>query len=276
VTGRGAPTRAGPPRSPGRALHRRPSGSGKARRAGPRRGAEADQALTALYDRHYRALIRLAVLLTGDLAAAERITEDAFAGMHAAWRRLRDGDSALAYLRRTVVSGARCYLARRPRSPVCLPGQPPAGKSVLAAEEVLLVALGALPGRQREALVLHYYAGLPDAKVASAIGTSARSARTRIRRGMATLQAALDGHWAATGREPASEAAVSGPACPGAKPQRRLTPGGGPRPSAWSEGLMRAADDVAEGTLGRVTPGDAVAGPGQERVGDKHCPGEAP
>lgn len=237
---------------------------------------DADQALTELYDRHYRALIRLAALLTGDLVAAERITEGAFAGMHAAWSYLRNGDSALAYLRRTVVSGARCYRARRPRSSVCLPGQPPAGKSALAAEELLLVALGALPGRQREALVLRYYAGLPDAQVASAIGTNARSARTRIRRGMAALQAALDGHWAVTGREPASEAAVSGPACLGATPQRRLTVGGGPRPSAWSEGLMGAADDVAEGTLGRVTPGNAVAGPGQERVADEHCPGEAP
>lgn len=248
---------------------RKRAGHGRHRR-------DADQALTELYDRHYRALIRLAALLTGDLVAAEQITEDAFAGMHGAWRQLRDGDSALAYLRRTVVSRARCYRARGPRSPVFRPGQPPAGKSALAAEEMLLVALRALPGPQREALVLRYYAGLPDAQVASAIGTSARSARSRIRRGMAALQAAIDGHAVVTGREPASAAAVSGPACLGAKPQRRLTAGGGPRTSAWSEGLMRAADDVAEGTLGRVTPGDAVAGPGQERVADEHCPGEAP
>jgi RNA polymerase sigma factor (sigma-70 family) len=227
-----------------------------------------------LYDRHHRALIRLAALLTGDLAAAERITEDAFAGMHSAWRHLRDGDSALAYLRRTVVSRARCYRARRPRSSVFRPGQPLASKSAL--EEILLVALRALPGRQREALVLRYYADLPDAQVASAIGTSARSARIRIRCGMAALQAAVDGHSAVTGLQPASEAAVSGSACPGAKPQRRLTAGGEPRPSAWSEGLMRAAYDVAEGALGRVTPGDAIAGPGQERVADEHCPGEAP
>lgn len=276
MTGPGGPTREVPPRSQGRGLHRRPSGSGKARCAGSRCGGEADQALAALYDRHYRALIRLAVLLTGDLVAAERITEDAFAGMHAVWRHLRNGDSALAYLRRMVVSGARCYRARRPRSSVWRPGQPPAHMSALAAGGILLVALGALPGRQREALVLRYYAGLPDAQVASAIGTNARSARTRIRRGMATLQAALDGHLAITGCEPASEAAASGSACLGAKPQRGLTVGGGPGPSAWSERLMRAADDVAEGTLGRVTPGNAVAGPGQERVADEHCPGEAP
>jgi DNA-directed RNA polymerase specialized sigma24 family protein len=72
------------------------------------------------------------------------------------------------------------------------------------------VALRALPGRQREALVLHCYADLPDAHVASAIGTSARSARTRIRRGMATLQAALDGRSAVAGRQPAADAGPDG------------------------------------------------------------------
>ena len=179
------------------------AGHRRARHGSHRR--EADQALTALYARHYRALFRLAVLLTGDLAASERIAEDAFAGMHGAWRHLRDGDRALAYLRRAVVSRARCYRARRPRSPVCLPGQLPAGRSALAAEETLLVALRALPGRQREALVLRYYAGLPDAQVASATGTSSRSARTRIRRAMATLRAALDGHPAVAGRQPAED-----------------------------------------------------------------------
>ncbi len=72
------------------------------------------------------------------------------------------------------------------------------------------MALRALPGRQREALVLHCYADLPDAHVASAIGTSARSARTRIRRGMATLQAALDGRSAVAGRQPAADAGPDG------------------------------------------------------------------
>lgn len=79
-------------------------------------------------------------------------------------------------------------------------GQLPAAGNAPADEEILLVALRALPGRQREALVLRCYADLPDAHVASAIGTSARSARTRIRRGMATLQAALDGRSAVAGR----------------------------------------------------------------------------
>ena len=86
---------------PGLAAGARSAGRGRHRR-------EAHQALTALYTQHHRALFRLAVLLTGDLAAAEQIAEDAFAGMHGARRHLRDSDRALAYLRRAVVSRTRC------------------------------------------------------------------------------------------------------------------------------------------------------------------------
>ena len=39
---------------------------------------EADQALTALYDKHYRALTQLAVLLVDDIAVAEEVAQAAF------------------------------------------------------------------------------------------------------------------------------------------------------------------------------------------------------
>jgi DNA-directed RNA polymerase specialized sigma24 family protein len=159
----------------------------------------ADQALNAFYAQHYPAVFRLAVLLTGDVAAAEQIADDAFADLHGSSRRLRDDDRGLTYLRRRVASGARHYRARRARSPRYLSGVAPAGRCGLAAEESLLVALRALPGRQGEALVLRYYADLPYAQVASALGISDRSARASVRRGMAALQAALDGRPPAAG-----------------------------------------------------------------------------
>src|SRR6516225_5085456 len=49
----------------------------------PRR-ADADRALTELYQLHYRTLVRLAALLVPDLATADDIVQDAFAAVYSA------------------------------------------------------------------------------------------------------------------------------------------------------------------------------------------------
>jgi DNA-directed RNA polymerase specialized sigma24 family protein len=69
--------------------------------------SDADRAVTAIYGTHYRDLVRLAVLLVGDLRAAEEIVQDSFASMHHAWRRLRHQDAALSFLHRSVVARSR-------------------------------------------------------------------------------------------------------------------------------------------------------------------------
>ena len=71
------------------------------------RGWDADDAVTQIYAAHYRSLVRLGALLLRDTTLAEEVAQDAFVSMHGAWRRLRDPDKALAYLRRSVVNGAR-------------------------------------------------------------------------------------------------------------------------------------------------------------------------
>ena len=61
---------------------------------------DADGAVTALYTTHYRSLVRLAALLVRDVATAEEVVQESFVAMHGGWRRLRDSDKALSYLRR--------------------------------------------------------------------------------------------------------------------------------------------------------------------------------
>ena len=131
---------------------------------GPRAtpGWDADQAVAVLYDTHYCALTRLAALLVLDVAAAEEIVQAAFAAMHGGWRHLRDSDKALAYLLRKVVIGARSHHAASPAPPSRQPALPQAGQPPITAPQALVAALHALPARQREALVLRYYAGLPE------------------------------------------------------------------------------------------------------------------
>ncbi len=67
----------------------------------------------ALYDRHWRAMVRLAVLLVDDVASAEDVVQDAFVALHRRGGGLRDPNAALAYLRATVVNLSRSVIRRR-------------------------------------------------------------------------------------------------------------------------------------------------------------------
>jgi DNA-directed RNA polymerase specialized sigma24 family protein len=87
--------------------------------------SDADLAVTAMYGSHYRTLVRLAVLLVGDLRTAEAVVQDSFAAMHHTWRRLRSQDAALSFLHRSVVARSRLAgpgLAVAPRYEA--PGEP--------------------------------------------------------------------------------------------------------------------------------------------------------
>jgi RNA polymerase sigma factor (sigma-70 family) len=54
-----------------------------------------------------------------------------------------------------------------------------------------VTALRDLPGRQREAIVLRYYAGLSEAEIAGAMGISRGAVKSHTARGMAALRAEL-------------------------------------------------------------------------------------
>jgi hypothetical protein len=56
----------------------------------------AAQAVTALYEGHALALIRLAYLMLGDRHAAEDVVQDAFCGLYRAWDRLPGGGNPSA------------------------------------------------------------------------------------------------------------------------------------------------------------------------------------
>jgi RNA polymerase sigma-70 factor (sigma-E family) len=158
---------------------------------------DATQAVTELYTTHYRSLVRLAVLLVRDVATAEEIVQDSFIAMHGAWRRLRDSEKALSYLRQSVVNRSRVVLRHRVTegntAPQRAPDMPAAEQGALSLLErsAVIKALRALPRRQREALVLKYYADLSEAQIAAAMGISTGAVKSHTARGMASLRAAL-------------------------------------------------------------------------------------
>ena len=61
-----------------------------------------------------------------------------------------------------------------------------------SASPPLLAALGALPARQREVLVLRYYANLSEEQAADTIGISRAAVRRHATRANATLRTLLD------------------------------------------------------------------------------------
>ena len=158
---------------------------------------DADRLVTALYAEHYRALVRLGVLLVRDQGAAEEVVQDSFVALHGAWRRIEDPERALAYLRRCVVNRSRSLLRRRAVAHRYRPDpadvEPSAEQLAVARSEAQLVmaCLRRLPARQREALVLRYYAELSEAEIADAMGLSRGAVKSHTARGRSTLRTML-------------------------------------------------------------------------------------
>lgn len=153
----------------------------------------ARQYVSALYQAHALALVKLAVLMTGDQPTAEDIVQDAFLGLYRRWQALRDADKALGYLRSSVLNGCRSvHRVRFRREAIAL--DPPGAADSAEAEAMLgeahrevIAALHRLPPRQREAVVLRYYLDMTEEQAAQAMGVSRGTVKSATHRGIAAL-----------------------------------------------------------------------------------------
>lgn len=158
----------------------------------------ADEAVTQIYTAHYRSLVRLSALLVRDVQTAEEIVQDSFIAMHGSWRRLRDPERALAYLRQAVVNRSRSSLRHRKvvekHAPRPMPDSASAEEGAMGALEhqSVMKALRSLPDRQREVLVLRYYADLSEAEIADAIGISRGAVKSHASRGLAAVRTTME------------------------------------------------------------------------------------
>ena len=160
--------------------------------------ATASDAVAALYVAHRLQLLRLAVFLVDDRTIAEDLVQDAFAGLYQRWARLADTGAALGYLRTSIVNGARSAQRRsgvvsRHLQKFQAEDEPPADFALLIEDQhrTVIHALRRLPQRQREVLVLRYWAELSEAEIAETLGVSRGTVKASASRGLDALEESL-------------------------------------------------------------------------------------
>jgi RNA polymerase sigma-70 factor (sigma-E family) len=166
------------------------------------RATDAEAAVTALYRNHAVGLIRLAVVMLGDRAAAEDIVQDAFAGLYRRYGKLAEPDRALQYVRSAVLNGCRSELrarlraARHPARAFAAINAASAEQDALVGEEhrEVLRALRRLPDRQREALVLRFFLEMRPDEIATAMGISSGTVKSTTSRALAALDRLMGEH----------------------------------------------------------------------------------
>lgn len=159
--------------------------------------AVSSEQVTSTYQQHYTSLLRLAALLlnpTSDGANAEDVVQEAFIRVHSGRHRLREPEKLLAYLRQTVVNLSRSTVRRRLLGLRLLPKPAP---DVASAEEgayatlerdALVRSLRRLQRRQREVLVLRYFADLTESEAARTLGVSVGAVKAYGSRGLVALR----------------------------------------------------------------------------------------
>lgn len=149
-----------------------------------------DARFVQLYEAEFPAVFRAVYAMCGDRRLAEDAAQEAFARALERWRRLRDRPWVGAWVTTTALNVARRGLRRRPVGAAAAEDAPAVD---LDARMDLVRAIGGLPPRQQEAVVLHYVADLPVAEVAAAMGVEEGTVKAHLSRAREALARSLGG-----------------------------------------------------------------------------------
>ncbi len=163
----------------------------------------AEDLLVKCFERDYSSLQRIAYLMLGDRDLAEDVVQEVFLRTFSGWHRLREPESAGAYLRAGVVNMCRSrirrrYVEQRANTAIARPeatGNDQTGDAGAATwlASAVLEAVRALPPRQRAAIVLRYYADLSEAEMAAALHCAPGTVKSQLSKARATLANRLAG-----------------------------------------------------------------------------------
>ena len=159
--------------------------------------ADAALSVSELFRAHHLELVRLAVVMVGDLATAEDVVQDCFERLHRRWHVIRTRAGRwLMPVPRSLTAARRCTADlgfRRYGPRLARPADATVSNAAAATADrgQLAAALRQLPRRQREVLVLRYYADLSVAEIAETLGISPSNVRACMSRGLAALAAVI-------------------------------------------------------------------------------------
>jgi len=154
----------------------------------------------ALMERYQRMAYNLAFRMLGDRSSAQDAAQDAF---FSAWRKIGTckGNNFRAWLMSITANTCRDHLRKVKRSPSVpiesLPCEPAASPSVESPEEYTLRrelngeiqrGLSSLPSHQRTAVILCDIQGFTYEEIATIMGCSIGTVRSRISRGRTQLR----------------------------------------------------------------------------------------
>ena len=156
---------------------------------------EDQAAFTRWAQERQLALLRTAVLLTGDHHRAEDLTQQTFERTWRSWRAARRGDP-LVWARR-ILANLRIDTWRRTRREVLVDlDRPETGRAaftdVVDQRDAVVRALQALPVKQRRVVVLRHLLDLSEAEVAAELGIPLGTVKSTAARGLAQLRRTVD------------------------------------------------------------------------------------
>lgn len=161
------------------------------------------EALRQIYDRYKVELLKLAVMLTGDVNPAEDVVHDVFVGFARSGDRIKLAGSLKAYLVTSVINRVRNLRRDAGRhletdldgvDQVPSSGRGPQQWAILSEQLTLLSrALQELPHEQREVVCSRMEMDLTFPQIAALQKTSLNTVKGRYRYGIEKLRSVLNG-----------------------------------------------------------------------------------
>lgn len=141
------------------------------------------------------ALVRFGYVLTGDVQAAEDLTQTALAKLYLKWDTIRHAGALDSWVRRVMVNEHTSWWRRHWRHREVLDGQShrpdPPGPPDHLRDPDLWAAVQALPTRQRAAVALRFYEDLSEAQTAAILGCSVGTVKSQTHRALTSLRTRL-------------------------------------------------------------------------------------
>ena len=154
---------------------------------------DRSESFEAFFDEHYESVFRGLSVAFREPLLAEEATQEAFTRAYARWERVNGMERPAGWVYVVAVRVAR----RRRRDLLGDPSsRPVSAERDLAVEVVdrvtMQAAIERLPNRQRVALVLRYYGGLPLGEIATAMGCALGTVKSTLHAAHRRLHVELD------------------------------------------------------------------------------------